>query len=521
MVFGGLTMRNSSSKWLRVAAISVLTLGLAPVLAQKTADCPDVPALEAKVKSEGSVANLVSLGQGYLCVGKPNLAQATLEDALAIDYNNFDAHFYLGRALYELNDLDGALFEYNLLSNLEPERMEPYYQQGVILARLGKTDEAIKVFNKAIEAGKKLKVEPDLLVNTYLALASQQRIKKDYANLVNTYNAALELRPGDPTLLLGKAQALSDAGRPTEAVQVASSILNKDPGNVSASLLVADIYAEQGIYDRAIRQLNRSLEVVKDQKARALLFFKRGLIEFKAGKPKDAILSLTAATKANPDLFEAQYNLGVLLLPDSPSDALAHFSAAARLRPEDGESYLGIANAQESLKQYNEAYSSAKTALKFLKDDKLKARAQFVAGHSAYLNNKFSDASLEFQALSQQNPDNAQYFQWLGLSLYQLGDFTNSITAFQRAVTLDPKNIDAQVNLGNAYLGAKDWGNAENTFRNAVQAQPDLREALYGWGVSLVNLKRIEEGRVQLEKALKLGYEPARKALAALPKASK
>jgi Flp pilus assembly protein TadD len=88
-------------------------------------------------------------------------------------------------------------------------------------------------------------------------------------------------------------------------------------------------------------------------------------------------------------------------------------------------------------------------------------------------------------------------------------------------VTLDPKNIDAAVNLGNAYLGAKDWGNAENTFRNAVQTKPDLPEALYGWGVALVNLKRIEEGRVQLEKALKLGYEPARKALAALPKASK
>jgi tetratricopeptide (TPR) repeat protein len=220
-------------------------------------------------------------------------------------------------------------------------------------------------------------------------------------------------------------------------------------------------------------------------------------------------------------LFEAQYNLGVLLLPDSPSDALAHFSAAARLHPEDGESYLGIANAQESLKQYPDAYTAAKTAMKFLKDDKLKARAQFVAGHSAYLASKFSDASLEFQTLTEQNPDNAQYFQWLGLSLYQLSDFTNAIVAFQRAVTLDPKNIDAQVNLGNAFLGAKDWGNAENTFRNAVQAKADLPEALYGWGVALVNLKRIEEGRVQLEKALKLGYEPARRALAALPKASK
>ena len=514
-------MKNSSSKWLRAAAISLLALGVSPAFAQKTSDCPDLTALESRAKTEGSVANLVALGQGYLCVGKPSLAQNALEDALAIDYNNFDAHFYLGRALFELGDLDGALFEYNLLSELEPERMEPYYQQGVILARLQKTDEAVTAFNKAIEAGKKLKVEPDLLVNTYLALASQQRIKKDYANLVKTYNSALELRPGDPSLLLGKAQALADAGRPTEAVQVASSILNKDPANVAASLLVADIYAEQGIYDRAIRQLNRSLEVVKDQKSRAALFLKRGLIEFKAGKPKDAIFSLNAATKANPDLFEAQYNLGVLLLPDSPSDALAHFKVAARLHPEDGESFLGIADAQQSLKQYPEAYVAAKTAVKLLKDDKLKARAQFIAGYSAYLDNKFTDAALEFKALSEQNPDNSQYFQWLGLSLYQIGDFTNSIAAFQRAVNLDPKNTDAQVNLGNAYLGAKDWGGAENAFRIAVDAKPELAEALYGWGVALVNLNRIEEGRVQLEKALKLGYEPARKALAALPKASK
>jgi superkiller protein 3 len=261
--------------------------------------------------------------------------------------------------------------------------------------------------------------------------------------------------------------------------------------------------------------------VVKDQKSRAALFLKRGLIEFKAGKPKEAIFSLNAATKANPDLFEAQYNLGVLLLPDSPSDALAHFKVAARLHPEDGESFLGIADAQQALKQYPEAYAAAKTAVKLLKDEKLKARAQFIVGYSAYLDNKFTDAALEFKALSEQNPDNAQYFQWLGLSLYQIGDFTNAIAAFQRAVNLDPKNIDAQVNLGNAYLGAKDWGGAENSFRIAVDAKPELPEALYGWGVALVNLNRIEEGRVQLEKALKLGYEPARKALAALPKASK
>jgi tetratricopeptide (TPR) repeat protein len=514
-------MKNSSSTWLKSAAVALLALGVSPALAQKTPDCPDVTALAAKVKTEGSVANLVALGQGYLCVGKPDLAQNALEDALAVDYNNFDAHFYLGRALYELSDLDGALFEYNLLSDLEPDRMEPYYQQGVILARQQKTDEAIAAFGKAIEAGKKLKVEPDLLVNTYLALASQQRIKKDYASLVKTYSSALELRPGDPMLLMGKAQALSDAGRPTEAVQVASSILNKDPGNVAASLLVADIYADQGIYDRAIRQLNRSLEVVKDQKQRATLYLKRGLIEFKAGKSKDAVASLTAATKANPDLYEAQYNLGVMLMPDSPSDALAHFKVAAKLHPDDGESYLGIADAQQALKQYQEAYSAAKTALKLLKDDKLKARAQFVAGRSAYLDQKFTDASLEFKALTEQNPDNPQYFQWLGLSLYQLGDFTNSIVAFQRTVTLDPKNINAQVNLGNAYLGAKDWGGAENVFRAAVQAKGDQPEALYGWGVALVNLNRIEEGRTQLERALKLGYEPARKALAALPKASK
>ncbi len=514
-------MKNSSSKWLRAAAISLLTLGLLPAFAQKATGCPDVPTLEDKVKAEGSVANLVALGQGYLCVGKPGLAQNSLEDALAIDYNSFDAHFYLGRALFEQNDLDGALFEYELLSDLEPERMEPYYQQGVILVRQEKTDQAIAAFKKAIDAGKKLKVEPVLLVNSYLALASQQRLKKDFAGLVTTYDAALELRPGDPSLLYGKAQALADAGRPTQAIQVASSILNKDPINLEASLLVADIYADQGIYDRAIRQLNRSLEVIKDQKSRALLYLKRGLIEFKAKKPKDAVLSLTAATKANPDLFEAQYNLGVLLMPNSPSEALTHFTAASRLRPKDGESFLGIADAQEALQQYPEAYSAAKTAMTLLTDDKRKARAQFVAGHNAYLDKKFTQAALEFQALTDQNPDNAQYFQWLGLSRYQLGDFANAISAFQRVTTLDPKNVDALVNLGNAYLGAKDWGNAEKAFASAVQAKPNLPEALYGWGIALVNLNRIDEGRAQLQAALKLGYAPAKKALDALPKGSK
>jgi tetratricopeptide (TPR) repeat protein len=480
---------------------------------QGTERCPDVTALETQAKATPKDAKaLVSLGQAYLCTGRFRDAQLTLEEAIRVDFRNFDAHFHLGRALYEQGDYDAALLEYNQLATLYPDRMEPYYQQGVMYARLRKPDESINAFLKALDAGRKLNVSKDVLVDTYLALASQYRIKRDFDGAARTYGQALELRPGDAAINLARAQAFFDAGKLNDALPIVFDVLKTNPANTGAVLLIADIYDAQGLPDRALREIDRGLETIKPARERASLFLRRGFILQKAGRSGEAVNAFTAATDANPDSWEAQYNLGVLLLPSRPSDALTRFRNAARIRPEDGDTQLAISTAQEALKNYPAAYTAAKAAILLLPRPEQKARARFQAGRSAYLAGQFADAATEFRQLVAADANNYTYQLWYGLTLYQLKDLPGAIAALEAATKINPTAVEARTTLGAVYFAAKRFADAETVLRGVLQQDANNVDALTNLGLALANLNRIEEACTALTRAANLGSATARRA---------
>jgi tetratricopeptide (TPR) repeat protein len=233
------TARALKKPWPGALCLGLLALAAPGALGPRTpwggaaaqAACPDARALETRLRgAPGDLALTLNLGRAYLCAGRYRDAQLAFEDAVALDYRAFDAHFYLGRALFEQGSLDAALFEYTQLSSLYPDRLEPLYNRGVVLARLKKPDDAIAAFRAAIEAGRKSNAPQANIVDAYVGLAAQQRAKNDAAGAAQTYAEALEVRAGDPALTLGRAQALLDAGRGPEALPLAYEISRQEPG---------------------------------------------------------------------------------------------------------------------------------------------------------------------------------------------------------------------------------------------------------------------------------------------------
>jgi tetratricopeptide (TPR) repeat protein len=484
--------------------------------AADTAKC-EVPAWESKVKAApGDLTMVVELGKAYLCAGRFRDAQYTLEDAVALDFKSFDAHFFLARSLFDQGDPDAALFEYSQLAGLYPERMEPHYQMGVVFSRLRKSDDAIKSFTTAIELGKKAEAPVNVMIDTYNGLISQQRAKGDTAGAAKSYEDALVIKPGDAGLALGRAQMLFESGKPNEALPQAYELLRLNPANAPAVLLIADIYEKQGLSDRAIRELDRGLEVVKSGKDRSNLLTRRGLILQKLGRKADAISAFTAATNTYPEAWEAQYNLGVLKLNAQPSEALAHFRSAARLRPEDGDIQLNIAAAQMLLKNYSAGYTAAKTAIQLLSSPASKSKARLLAGQAAYLSGQYQDAAMELKQLATSEPANYQNQLWYGLTLLALKDSSNAIVAFENATKLDAAATEARTNLGAAYIAAKRYTDAERVSREVVTIEPNNADALANLGIALANLGKRDEARETLKKAAALGSVAAKRALDAL-----
>jgi tetratricopeptide (TPR) repeat protein len=236
-----------------------------------------------------------------------------------------------------------------------------------------------------------------------------------------------------------------------------------------------DVYEGQGLPDRAVREIDRALEAVKAGRERSSLYLRRGLVLQKAGRKADAAESFLAAAGANPASWEAQYNLGASLLGSKPADALARFQLAAKLRPDDGETQLGIATAQDALKNHPAAYATAKGATGLLTSPALQARARYLAGRNAYLAGRPAEAAGELKPLVAADPNNFDYQLWHGLSLYAIKDYAGAAASLEAALKARPASSLARTNLGAAYVAAKRYPDAEQVLRAGRHGRAEER----------------------------------------------
>ena len=469
----------------------------------------DPAALEAQLKQNpGDVELMLSLGKAYLDAGRYDAAARVFEDALAQDYENFSAHFGLGLALYRKGDLRGAVFEFDQATRVAPDRFEGWYNLGVAYADLMRWNEAAQAFSKAISAGKKAGLEGNVLKPAYLGLATADRKlgKPDLAAAV--LSQALEESGEDPEVEYLLAESLSLAGRPKDAIPYLYKVLRANRADVAAVSLLADIYVGQGLTDRALRELDRSLAAAQDPQARANLLLKKASI-IKPLDPKKSAELLQEASRLDPKLWQAHYDLGVSWLKaGDPDRALRSFQRAYSVKPNEPKILVGLAAAYFQKQDYKQAYRYAQLAAAS-GDVEAKGEALLIAGKSAYNLGRFGEARSLLVKATDALPDRADAWLWLGLASYAMQDYKTAISALERSVQLDPSPV-AKLNLGAAYLAVKRFSDAEQILTQVVLEEPDNAEAWYNLGWALKALAREAEAQRAWKRALELGYEPAR-----------
>lgn len=193
--------------------------------------------------------------------------------------------------------------------------------------------------------------------------------------------------------------------------------------------------------------------------------------------------NLWASTvRATPENHIAHFNLGVVYSKENRlSEAIFHYKKSIELSPSFREAYLGLSNAYMKLNLYDEAesilseatrifpeeyrafYNLANTYL-YKKDLKLAASAyrksleinpQYA---DAYGNlaiallwaEDFADAKIACNKAIEFESENALFLNTLGVIDLALGNVRESITAFEKALALQPEYEEAQKNLEQA-----------------------------------------------------------------------
>ncbi|WP_315792062.1 tetratricopeptide repeat protein [Fischerella sp. JS2] len=92
----------------------------------------------------------------------------------------------------------------------------------------------------------------------------------------------------------------------------------------------------------------------------------------------------------------------------------------------------------------------------------------------------------------------------LGLVLEKIDDIPKAIQAYQQAIFLDSKLIDAYNKLGNIFLAMGKLEQAESIYHQAIAAKPDHFGSYINLGNILVEKQQIDDAITAYEKALEL-----------------
>ena len=102
-------------------------------------------------------------------------------------------------------------------------------------------------------------------------------------------------------------------------------------------------------------------------------------------------------------------------------------------------------------------------------------------------------------------PRNAQAWTRLGDALMDSQRFAEAIDAYDKALALDPKNVNVLVDQGTCYRGSGNFDKAVEQYRKAIKIDPGFPNAHRNLGVVLsADLHKNKEGIKEFQRYLEI-----------------
>ena len=286
------------------------------------------------------------------------------------------------------------------------------------------------------------------------------------------------------------------------------------------------------------------------------------------GKVEEAIAGYRRVLELKPGLYEAELNLGMLLLGHKrPAEAVPYLEAATRSKPLEFRPQLYLADAlfdsgasapaaaaYRAALEINTKSAPAETGL--ARSEVRNGNLQEAEAHfrkAAELDPTLKDAILELAPLYEKSgrtaeaialyrrfPDNLAVRERLGMALLETGNPAEAIPhlewavaksptdanrlalaqayrknkqpdkeipLLQQALAADPGNVDLRLAIGRELLEQRKFAEAAAEFERVVQAQPNRVEAWSEFAATLNSLADYPRALAALDRIKALGGE--------------
>lgn len=491
----------------------------------------------------------------YRGVVKSNLYDyySALEDyskSLERRPNNPNVFFSRGTTRLRMKDYEGAITDFDTLLLLRPDIEQGYLNRALAKANLEEYDEAIKDCNQAI----KLNL---FFIEAYIQRGLFKDELEKYDEAMDDFNQAIKLDEDNPLTYFYRGAARIKTGDTIAALHDFNKVLELDPYNDLTFYNRALIYIQQKDYEKALDDFE---SVIKLNPKNVYTWYNMGIANLRLENYKEAEKDFTKAIQIFPD-FAAAYM--------SRSSALQEqdkYEAAKK----DYDMAIAIINAVNSGEDYgalNEGYTADSTylqqiiefeadfnsnnveggqiqnkrvliqlmpnfSIQYILSDKLLALQRETGYHYKPLDNiRVLNSKYEF-GLSRNNfdlpektaerfsrkTDSITYFDPFNAKNYfsdgtfnaMMMNYNEAITAFNRAIELDPGFLEAYFNRANIRFELIEHQFTLQQSRpqititqNPVDENPDFKEPEYpDFSVVIKDYDKV----IQLDPTMSFAY---------------
>jgi len=441
-----------------------------------------------------SNANLELSSQGEeAAIEKAILA---CDRAIEIDPGNAESWSAKGYVLYQeailvsnSSILNQSLLAYEkaieLADTNASDLSEAWRGKGTVLSQIGRNEEALRAQEKAIDLN-----ESDVEAWMGKAVSLTKLGRNEEA--VQAYDRILEIYSSEeqrvfdyPYIWHSKGRALEKLGREEEANQAYNKTLE------DADTIIGWLSSGREFYMNLSEAWQWKGQLLEDM-----------------GRYEEAIEALDNATEADPNSARDWSQKGFLLASQLGryEEAIQSYNHALEIDPENAGALVGKGDVLCSLGSYQEAgqlYDKAILAIQQKNQNSYKlADAWYGKGESQRKQGRYEEALQAYDKAIEINTSHVQdaqigraaVLEHMGRQKEALAACNQSLADYERIAKDNPKRADIWLGLGNALAGLGRYEEAVEAYNKAIDLCPRCIDAWLNKGKSLDNLARTAYG---------------------------
>ncbi len=448
---------------------------------------------------------ILESGKSLLEGGKTDQAIEIFQQAIKLDENSSDAHYYLGMAYAKLGSEKLAVESWERAVLLDPANARARYRLASFYEAHDQSDKAVGAYAGVIQwADPESDLFKSSVRNLRYLIATQHAKRNELDQALLLFRGLADDYPDDALLAYSAGVAYMLKGQMKDARDMYERAIQIDPGYVNAYLNLATVDESEGKLDAAIANLKHIIGIEPGtpaaQKASARLNILEARMLTRSGNLQDAVLaydraletepSNNVALRALPDLFrrlgdkDGERNSYESLIAQYPGDLVARNRLA--------ELYLADHHYAEA---YDHLYAVIdKQRAGEPRDVAMRLLAKILSMEEgrSIVREKTADRLAELDARIKANPEDAEAVRELAILNVRLGKYQDAALLMERFTALSPDNEFAHSELADLYDKLGQFSDSVREYLWLISRVTDEAEASrYTSAMKLVNAKRL------------------------------